>query len=88
MHAQSYGSRSVCLCLSVCYRASSHLSGLYGQGKLLIFLAACRLLQIQCMYCVEFAENISFGRYGITYLPQRWATRLFLDGKHNVIDGS
>ena len=34
------------------------------------------------MYCVDFAENISFGRYGIICLPQWSATQLFLDKKH------
>ena len=72
---EGYSSRFVCLC--VCYRASGYIPGLYVQSE-----AAYSFLQaFKDIYCVDFAENVSFGRYGVICLPWWSATRLFLDKK-------
>ena len=79
MH-EGYENRFVCVCLCVCYHASGYIPGLYVQSEAAYsFLLAFKDIHA---YCVDFTENISFGRYGIICLPQWSATRLFLSTKN------
>ena len=57
---EGYGNRFVCLCICVCvcYHASSYMPGLYVQSEATYSF----LLAFKDMYCVDFAENVSFGR--------------------------
>ena len=32
-------------------------------------MAYCFLWAFKDVYCVDFTDNISFGRYGVSYLP-------------------
>ena len=62
---EGYG--SCCVYLSVCYHASGYIPSLYVQSE----AAYSFLYAFKGMYCVDFAENVSFGRYGVIYLPDR-----------------
>lgn len=67
------GACIVVLHVCVCYRASGHIHvhvpGVLCMSKMKHCNIFCRLLRLLCMYCVNFAENTSFGRYGvITFL--------------------
>ena len=66
------------------YKASAHTQGLRyqfyewvcvlvsalipGMSKVKRYIVSCRLLK---MHCVDFAENIQFGRYGIKKMSAR-----------------
>ena len=64
----------VMVVMCVYYCASGYMLHLCVQSE-----AACSFVQaFKDMYCVNFTENVSFGRYGITCLPQWSVTRLFL----------
>ena len=67
---KGYGSRFMCEC--VCYRTSSYKPGLCVQSEAIYSF-------LYDIYCVDFTENVLFGRYGIICLPQWLATQLFLD---------
>ena len=43
---------------------------------------SCRLLKI---HSVDFAENVSFGRYDVIFLSQWSMTRLFLDKNKSMV---
>ena len=62
---EGYGSR-VCVCVCVCYLASGYIPGLYIESE----AAYSFLWTFKDMCCVDFAENVSFGRYGTICLPQ------------------
>ena len=76
---EGYGNRFVCLSvyLCVCYHASGYIPGLYMYVQSEV--AYSFLYAFKDMHCVDFAEDVSFGRYGIICLPRWSATWLFLD---------
>ena len=64
---EGYSSHFVCVsvCPSVTTLAATYL---VYTSKVRYYTVSCRLLKI--LYCVDFAENISFGRYGVICLPR------------------
>ena len=57
---KGYGSRSVCVCVSVCYRASCYIPRLYVENKVPLGF----LWHFQDMHCVDFVEKALFKSSG------------------------
>ena len=57
---EGYGSRSVSVCLSVCYHASGYIPHLYVENKMPLGF----LWRFQDMHCVAFVENALFKSSG------------------------
>jgi hypothetical protein len=57
---KGYGSRSMCVCLSVHYQANCHKLGSYVENKVPLGFP----WQSQRMYCVDFVENVLFKSSG------------------------
>ena len=55
----------VCVCVSVTTLAATYL---VYMSKVRRYTISCRLF-IKDLYCVDFAKNVSFGRYGVICQP-------------------
>jgi hypothetical protein len=58
----NYGSRSMCVCVSVCYQANCHILGLYIEKKVLLGFS----WPFQHTHCVDFVENALFWQHLLT----------------------
>ena len=58
---EGYGSRSVCVCVSVCYQASCYIPRMQVQTVVLYDFS----WRSKRMYCVDSAENTLFACFGV-----------------------
>ena len=71
---ESYGNRSIGVCVSVCYRASCYISHVYIENWVPLGFSCCS----QCMYCVDFIDK-SYGEICWSPLPSSLLDKLFMD---------